>query len=234
MNDFWAYRLESERRNWFFPIAISEVARRLDAANKASNIDIPVCTRDTLKLELAKVKKMFEALGWHGTVSGEVLCFGLPTIEGWRIGYIIVETTSAKIFLASPVPLTYLDSAVDYDAKVSSEQVRNVAGQLLGKTDTKVLTIATWRRSAKGNLYTKINGAGVTVFPDARNDGYKAIIASGDDTRKIFTKACKDEKEAIAYVVENFHELTRSWSGAQGIVDDADDDDGQGWGLVFR
>ena len=236
MMDFFAYRLNDiEMWNEFLTLPIFDVAKRLDEQRKVSNIEgvAATDTRDTLKTELDIAKSLFEALGWHGTVKGSVRCFGIPSLDAWRIGYALQEMTSGVLYIASPVPLTHLNDIVDSDGRISTKQIRDMKQRLTGATDAVTLDVGPWRRSVKGNLYTQINGAHVTIFP-ADHGGMKAIVSSPTGM-KVYTKACANEAECAKYVQDNFHELTRTWSGGTGInAPDADEenDNANAWGAI--
>lgn len=224
----WAYRVPKGLWNMCLTVPINQVTVALKAQIKQGNIEgnEPADSVASVKTALVTVRKLFDAIGWDGTAVGNFHCFGVPDRDTMQLGYLLQEGTGGRVFIATPIELAHLDKVCDWDAKVSTEMLRDTYQQLTGETPTvRPVSALPWRRSAKGNMWTKINNALTTVFPSPH--GYCACISGAGDL-KTFTQTFQNEGDCMNYVLDNFYELTRSWRNGVNTASEERDTDNPG------
>jgi hypothetical protein len=212
----WAYRLAKADDVLGLLWPISAVRRKL-MGRQQEVIETVFQFENDLKIAYS----MARSLGWDTTFLREEQCFSMPGPDSTLYGFVITQATSGQRFVISPTPLTFLDDFVDWDACTSTEEMRKTRAALSGDMDMThpPLKIDDWKRSHKGNMYTSINGAVVTIFPNDRNggSGFKAVILSpANPDMKVYTRAFQTELEAANHVVQkdNFYNLIRGWTGS--------------------
>ena len=210
----WAYRLD-HAPSFGLLSSVKAVREKL-----ALNHNLATGEFET---DLDKAKNMARALGWDTSMIEPIKCFVLPGPDSFMVGFVIQQATSAQRYVISPVPLAFLKEQIDWDAHTSEEEMRKMRQILSGhQTQLPVLKVEPWKRSAKGNFYTHINGATCAVFP-SKHGGFCAIVSACDGSAKVFTKSFEHEMGCMNYVVNEFYEIIRGWGISQPDLVDADD-----------
>jgi hypothetical protein len=176
--------------------------------------------------DLKVARNMARALGWDTSLACPEQCFSMPGPDSTLYGFVITQATSGQRYVVSPVELAYLTNEVDWDARINEAEVRKVRGELSGTVvDRPPLRVGEWKRSAKGNMWTTINGANCTVFAKNDGTGYCAVIMNPTSSGlKVYTRAFETELECANYVIQadNFYNLIRGWLGSPGEAKSTD------------
>ena len=220
----WAYRLEPTHHHGL--LLTLEKARK----GYAERDDIPQNEIDT---DLVNVKSMARALGWDGTMVDPIRCFVVPGPDSFMLGYVLTQGTGNQRYVVSPVPLTYLDDVVDWNARTSFEEVQRATAALRDdKVGPPPINQSDWSRSRKGNMYCHINGALVTVFPTKDMTGFKAIVSAPNSypERKVFTQAFQTELECADDVSRKFYHVVKEWGAPAADYEDSSPFSGVDWG----
>ncbi len=207
----WAYRVPKAVNHLGMMMAASVLRDRLQRTAQIVEVHYKLDER------LVLARNMARALGWDTTITGEPMCFLLPTANGFEYGILITQATSGQQFVVSPVPLKFLEESVSWNAHTSVDEVLRTQGSLSeGKIEPPEPMVGEWLKSRKGNYYTMINGANTTIFP-CREGGFMAVIMNPTSDLKVYTKAFKSEVECGEYVVKNFYTLVKDW-GLGGVA----------------
>ena len=196
----WAYRLDPTDPFGLL-LTVENVRAKLPAHHSEIDRDI-----DTTKL-------MARALGWDDTMVDPIRCFIMPGPTNFMVGYLLTQATSNQRYVISPMPLAYLIDQIDWDAHTSIEEVQKMRAALTGQAaiERPPIRAGDWSVSRKGNMFTQINGANVTIFPLKGGTGYKGIISTPNTDRKIFTQVFQTEHEAAQHIIKNFYEIVKTW-----------------------
>ena len=210
----WAYRLPKAQLKLAPTITASALRRKIEQMEgpMLANGLRPMFTPAQFDQTLFIAKNMAQSIGWDTSLGLEIECYLVPCVASNMVGFIITQATSGQRFLVSPVPLPYIAEHTDWDGQISEEEVTNISAALSGEpVERPPPKVNPWNRSRKGNLYTTINGAQVTVFP--AEDGFKAIIVAAGTDQRVYTHLFADENACGLYVERNFYEITRAWYG---------------------
>jgi hypothetical protein len=217
MFDWFAYRLEPFALYASLAAPVTALCEQLALLEESGPT-----RRDPLNLQaqglaqfhadLSEAKLYAQTIGWNETLSS-VRSFMVPFARELRWGFLLTQGTDGTVFVVSPVPLPHLDNFVDEDGVATSVEVNAARDALSGleKPERKAIPAPRWARSAKGNLWCKIEGVLVTVFPSKRGPGFSAILSGSDEAKPVFTKTFREERACCAWVADNFWNLIAAW-----------------------
>lgn len=181
--------------------------------------------RNSPDFALQAFLKLIKDIGWDGSWTGKIYQFALPAPKALEC-VAIQEATLGRWFIGAPVPLSYLDTLVDFDARTDSQEVKRVIADMQGGVpwgQPKPLRLGKgWGYNGKGTLTARINGMNVCVLPAHAAQGYVGIIFGHAEGKKVTTPVMQTEGAAQQYLWDNFHKLTREWNYDS---DEPDDDD---------
>ena len=218
----WAYRLGQAGDTLGLLRDFTAVRKKLHRQHEHNGDETE--TLFQLDNDLKIARNMARALGWDTSLAHPEQCFCVPGPDSMLYGFVITQATSGHRYVVSPVELAYLKDEVDWNAHINEAEVRRVRGQLDGTVvDRPPLRIQEWKRSAKNNMWTTINGANCTIFP-TNEGGYKAVIMNPNSNLKVYTRGFETELECANHVIQpdNFYGLIRGWLGTEAKSTDLD------------
>ena len=219
----WAYRLGQAGDTLGLLRDFTAVRKKLHRQHEHNGDETE--TLFQLDNDLKIARNMARALGWDTSLAHPEQCFCVPGPDSMLYGFVITQATSGQRYVVSPVELDFLKDEVDWNAHISEREVRETRGQLSGTVvDRPPLRIGEWKRSARNNMWTTINGANVTVFPKNDGSGYSAVIMNPVGSLKVYSQAFQTELECASYVTreDNFYRLIRGWLGTEAKSTDLD------------
>lgn len=223
----FCYRLERHSAYEGLTLPMVDVQRQV---SKHSTSTLPVENDVTFTAAMTLTFELFKHIGWDGTRTGEVRCFTIPGLYSMMVGLIITDL-QGRLFVASPIPLPHIERDLDWDARVSHEEIqqarRAVKTGHLDKVEKPTPRVGAggWRTSQKGNLWASVNGINVTVIP--QGSGYCALIRKPGSTgtnQLIRTKVLPTPQEVQRHVLREWYDIIdpRDSIGAEPIGDDED------------
>lgn len=219
----WAYRLDKADDSLGLLRSFVAIRKRLLQQHERAGDETE--TLFQLDNDLLIARNMARTIGWDNSLACPEQCFCVPGPDSILYGFVITQATSGQRYIVSPVELAYLKDEVDWDAQISEREVRQTRGQLTGTVvDQPPLRVGEWKRSAKGNMWTTINGANCTVFGKNDGTGYCAIVVNPTTNLKVYTRSFQTELECANYVIQasNFYNLIRGWLGTEAKSTDLD------------
>lgn len=202
----WVYKITGTAyKNTEFARSLSQVSKIMKHSGNS-----PLTSEFPLDLQWREAQRLWRQIGWDSTVAGEAKSFLVPGSSGYLFGFHVIANDQTT-FIASPCPMPHVQESLDWDAYTDSEESHRARQMIIeGGEEGQVRVrpnVIKWTRSRKGNLVSFHENATLTVFPDNKDGGFKAVVSFGN--LKQFTPTKKTEAEAVAYVIEHYEKLKR-------------------------